>query len=284
MSLKKLPQAKAFDRPSAYVWDAPSDALYKWSEMPSAAEADDPNTISIFSEIGEDMWGDGFTAGRMAAALRSVGQHSVTVNINSPGGDMFEGLAIYNLLREHPAKVSVKVMGVAASAASIIAMAGDEIHMGTGSIMMIHNAWGAVIGNRHDFSDAANVFETFDGSMAAIYVARTGKKEAEIMAMLDGPSRASDGTYMTAKEAIASGFADGEFAAPDDAPKSKEQTQITSLKRLDAALAKSGMPRTERRALLAEAKGGKQDAAPTVMRDADDWTDAATRLISVIRS
>ncbi|KZY05262.1 MULTISPECIES: head maturation protease, ClpP-related [unclassified Sulfitobacter] len=283
MSLKNLPQAKAFERPSAYVWDAPSDALEQWSEKPNAAEADEPNTISIYDVIGEDMWGDGFTAKRAGAALRSIGANAVTVNINSPGGDMFEGLAIYNLLREHPAKVTVKVMGVAASAASIIAMAGDSVLMGTGSVMMIHNAWGAVIGNRHDFSDAANVFETFDASMAAIYSARTGMKEPEIMAMLDGPTRASDGTYMTAEDAIAKGFADAEFEMPKLAA-SSAQTQTTSLRKLDAALARGGMPRSERRALLAEAKGGTQDAASTVTPGADDWTDAATRLIAAIRS
>ena len=283
MSLKTLPQAKTFDRPSAYVWDTPSDALDQWCDKPNAAEADDPNTISIYDAIGEDMWGDGFTAKRMGAALRSIGKNAVTVNINSPGGDMFEGLAIYNLLREHPAQVTVKIMGVAASAASFIAMAGDNIMMGKGSIMMIHNAWGAVIGNRHDFADAANVFETFDTSMAAIYSARTGMKEAEVMAMLDGPTRSSDGTYMTAEDAISKGFADAEFDAPSVA-QSSDQTHINSLKRLDAALAKTGMPRTERRALLADAKGGTQNAAPTVTQDADDWTGAAMHLITAIKS
>lgn len=283
MSLKTLPQAKAFERPSAYVWDTPSDALDRWAEKPNAAEADDPNTISIYEAIGEDMWGDGFTARRMAGALRSIGSNAVTVNINSPGGDMFEGLAIYNLLRDHPAQVTVKIMGVAASAASFIAMAGDRILMGKGSVMMIHNAWGAVIGNRHDFSDAASVFETFDASMASIYAARTGLEETEVMAMLDGPTRASDGTYMTADDAIAKGFADADFEAPA-APRSETQTQTTSLRRLDAALAKTGMPRTERRALLGEVKGGTQDAASTVTPCADDWTDACARLIAAIRS
>src|SRR5690606_23214700 len=121
--------------------------LAKWAERPQAAEGDDPNTISIYDVIGEDWWtGGGFTAKRAAAALRSIGKNPVTVNVNSPGGDMFEGIAIYNLLREHPAEVTVNVMGLAASAASIIAMAGDKINVALGSFVMIHNAWGIVIG------------------------------------------------------------------------------------------------------------------------------------------
>src|SRR5690606_25853470 len=108
MSLRKLPEAKAPPRPKNFQWDAPSDVLAKWADRPHAAEADEPNTISIYDVIGEDWWtGGGFTAKRMAAALRSIGKNDVTVNINSPGGDMFEGIAIYNLLREHPAKVTV---------------------------------------------------------------------------------------------------------------------------------------------------------------------------------
>lgn len=140
MSKIKLHRPQAFDRPDHLQWDAPSQALSRWSEMPAAAEADNPNTISIYDVIGEDWSGEGVTARRIAAALRRIGENDVTVNINSPGGDMFEGLAIYNLLAEHPGAVNVRVMGIAASAASIIAMAGDTIEMGLGSFIMIHNA------------------------------------------------------------------------------------------------------------------------------------------------
>ena len=89
-----------------------------------AAEADEGATISIYDVIGEDWWtGEGVTAKRIAAALRAIGKEPVTVAINSPGGDMFEGLAIYNLLREHEGEVNVKVLGLAASAGSVIASA-----------------------------------------------------------------------------------------------------------------------------------------------------------------
>jgi ATP-dependent Clp protease, protease subunit len=286
MTLKPMPQPQAFERPAGYTWDAPADAVRHWAEKSFAAEADEPNTISIYGVIGDDMFGEGFTAKRMAGALRSIGPNAVTVNVNSPGGDMFEGLAIYNLLREHPAEITVKVMGVAASAASLVAMSGDRVLMGAGAVMMIHNAWGMVIGNRHDFADAASVFETFDASMAAIYAARTGKDSAAIMAMLDGPTRASDGTYMTAAEAVAAGFADGQFDGPGAAASARNllPESIRAERRLYAALADTGMPRKEREKLLISAKGGAREAALTVTREADAFAARAAELLQSIRS
>ncbi len=273
MSLKTLPDVRALERPAGYSWDAPADALACWSARPSAAEADDPNTISIYGVIGEDFWtGEGFTEARAAAALRSIGPNAITVNINSPGGDMFDGVAIYNMFREHPAKVTVKIFGVAASAASAIAMAGDEVLMGTGSMMMIHNAWGIVIGNRHDFADAASVFGTFDQSLAAIYAARTGLDEAEILTMLDGPNRQSDGTWLTAAEAIEKGFADAGFESPptDGQAQAGLPEGLRARRRIEAALAKQGMGRRERSDLI-QSLSGQRDATGAA-RDAGDLT------------
>jgi ATP-dependent Clp protease protease subunit len=203
MTIRQMPAAKTFERPQNFQWDAPSDVLAKWAERPLAAESDDPNTISIYDVIGEDFWsGGGFTAKRMSAALRSIGKNDVTVKINSPGGDMFEGIAIYNLLREHPAKVTIDVMGWAASAASIIAMAGDEIRMGLGTFMMVHNAWGVVIGNRHDMRDAADLFEGFDSAIVDIYAARAKIERKQIEKLMDAE------TFMGPSEAVEKGFAD----------------------------------------------------------------------------
>ena len=104
----------------------PRRRLIRWNSGVKAASEDD-NTISILDPIGEDWYGNGVTSKRVSAALRAIGKTDVTVSINSPGGDYFEGLAIYNLLRDHPAKVTVKIVGIAASAASVIAMAADEV-------------------------------------------------------------------------------------------------------------------------------------------------------------
>jgi len=274
MSLRHLPEPRALARPKAYSWDAPAGALERWT--PRAAEAD-AATISVYDVIGQDMWsGEGVTAKRVAGALRSIGKAPVTVNVNSPGGDMFEGLAIYNLLREHPAEVTVRVMGVAASAASIIAMAGDRIEMGLGSFLMIHNSWGLVVGNQQDMRDAADTFAEFDAAMADIYAARTGGKPEDIAAMMAAE------TWLRPETAIEKGFADATFDAPDyeDRPETKGKK---ALARLDATLAKAGLPRVERRQLLREA-AGTPSAAGTATPSAGFDADALARLISTLKA
>lgn len=282
MSLRRLPEAKAFRRPENFQWDAPSDVLAKWAESPMAAASDDDATISIYDVIGEDWWtGGGFTAQRCSAALRSIGARDVTVRINSPGGDMFEGIAIYNLLREHPAKVTIHVMGWAASAASIIAMAGDEIVMGLGTFMMVHNAWGVVVGNRHDMRSGADLFDGFDAAIADIYEARTGMARAEIVKLMDAE------TFMGPSEAVKSGFAD----RIDDAPKQTEASasgpdrSVMARRRVEAALAKSGMSRAERSGVLSELQtpAAPRDASRTLaVRDAGPSAADLQRLIDTI--
>jgi len=283
MSLRKLPEARTFPRPQNYQWDAPSDVLTKWAEHPLAAVpgADGDTTISLFDVIGEDGWsGGGVTANCISAALRSIGSKDITVRINSPGGDMFEGIAIYNLLRAHPARVTVEVLGWAASAASVIAMAGDEIRMGLGSFMMVHNAWGVVIGNCHDMRDAATLFDRFDAAIADIYQARTSMKRADIEQLMDAE------TFMSAAQTVEYGFAD----VVDDAQIHAEtnasaqvRPEIQARRRIDAALAKQGVSRTERRKMFNQI-AGMHDAADTATHDAGFHAAAIQRLIDTIRS
>lgn len=289
MSLRSLPNAPTMARPQNYQWDAPSDVLAKWAEHSFAAApgADADATISIFDVIGEDGWtGGGVTAKRISAALRSIGNRDVIVRINSPGGDMFEGIAIYNLLRTHPAKVTVEVLGWAASAASIIAMAGDVIRMGLGSFMMVHNAWGLVIGNRHDLREAASLFEQFDAALADIYEARTGMDRVGIKRLMDAE------TFMTAAQAVEYGFADAVddgVAAPSGDAKSTDR-RLMARRQTEAALAKAGFTRTMRSEMLSELIGSAtRDAGqPSAARDAGDNPElnaaALQRLIDTIRS
>lgn len=286
MTLRQLPEAKTFQRPRNYQWDAPSGILAKWSEQPLAAESDNPNTISIYDVIGHDSWtGEGFTAKRMAAALRSIGNNEVMVNINSPGGDMFEGIAIYNLLREHPAKVTVQVMGWAASAASIIAMAADEIRMGLGSFMMVHNAWGVVIGNRHDMRQAATLFDGFDNAIVDIYEARTGAERKAIETLMDAE------TFMGARDAVKQGFADAvdeEIAAPEADPENSDNRAIIARRQTEAALARAGFSRRDRSQMIDEmvaAQSAQRDASrQPAARDAGVNPVAVMRLIETMRS
>lgn len=266
MSLRKLPAVKAFERPDGLNWDAPSDALARWNGPAPAAAAGDETAITIYDVIGEDAWtGNGFTAKRMSAALRSIGSRDVTVKINSPGGDFFEGVAIYNLLREHPATVTVRVMGLAASAASIIAMAGDRLEMGRGAFLMIHDAWAVAIGNRHDMREAAETLEPFDAAMADIYAARTGIDAKDIAKMMDAE------TWLSASEAVAKKFAEGiiddeETAAGD----TSARADLAARHRIDSLLAKQGVPRSERRRLVREVSGKPSAADPAATPSAGD--------------
>src|SRR5690606_29852604 len=185
MSMKRLPAApEARQRPRVRS-DISDKALARWNPGVRAAEEND-RTISIYDVIGQDFWtGEGVTAKRIAAALRAIGKGPVTVNINSPGGDMFEGFTIYNLLRDHDGEVTVKVLGLAASAASVIAMAGDTIQVSRASFLMIHNTWVTAIGNRNDLHETAEFLEPFDRAMADIYSSRTGLDTDDVTAMMD---------------------------------------------------------------------------------------------------
>ncbi|MBG0609381.1 Clp protease ClpP, partial [Enterobacter hormaechei] len=187
MSKKQLPAAPA-GRPCARLTcETLPSALDRWDGGIKAAATDD-NSISVFDVIGQDYWGEGVTAKRIAGALRAMNGADVTVNINSPGGDMFEGLAIYNLLCEYEGRVTVKVLGIAASAASVIAMAGDDIQIGRGAFLMIHNCWVYAMGNRHDFAELAQSLEPFDNAMADIYAARSGLDMAAVQKLMDAES------------------------------------------------------------------------------------------------
>lgn len=270
MSIRELPLASIPARPKNFQWDAPSDVLQRWVDAPNAAASTDDATITIYDVIGEDRWtGGGFTDKQMEAALRGIGDRDVTVDINSPGGDMFEGIAIYNMLAQHKGRVTVNVMGLAASAASIIAMAGDTINMSAGSFMMIHNAWGVVVGNKADMRASADVFDGFDGGLADIYEARTGLNRSEIVKLMDAES------FFSVSEAINLGFADGPAqtsaaanaaAKPDPALMARRQTE--------AALAKAGFSRGDRKNMIAALGGAARDAGQpnSAARDAGTMT------------
>lgn len=250
-SLPAAPEGRPFAREKP---DLPAAAMERWNGGIRAAREGD-NSISIFDVIGADYWGEGVTASRIAGALRSLGGADVTVNINSPGGDMFEGLAIYNLLREYEGKVTVKVLGLAASAASVIAMAGDDVQIGRGAFLMIHNCWVYAMGNRHDLAQIAADMEPFDKAMSDIYQARSGLDADTVDKMMDGE------TYIGGSEAVEKGFADSllsadEIADDDDSP-------AAALRKLDALLAKTNTPRSERRKLLKALSGSKPGAAAT---------------------
>ena len=162
------------------------------------AKADQSAEISIYDEIGFC----GVTAKQFIGDLKAIDAMAIKLAINSPGGAVFDALAIYNALRQHPASVEVTIMGVAASAASIIAMAGDTVVMPENAFMMIHNPLNMAYGNADDLREMADVLDKIGASLVGIYAKRTGLPEDEIKALLDAE------TWLNAEEAVTKGFAD----------------------------------------------------------------------------
>ena len=159
--------------------------------------------LLVYGDIGADSWSDEFVGAKaFAEALSSVKGKHVKVRINSYGGDVFAGQAIYSMLKRHPGGCTTIVDGIAASAASIIAMAGDTVIMPENAMLMIHNPWCLAYGNASDFRKTADDMDKIGSSLVAVYVAKTGKTEDEIRVLLDAE------TWMTAQEAVDMGFAD----------------------------------------------------------------------------
>src|SRR5690625_320475 len=276
MSLIKLPEIRASRKINGLKCEARPDALERWEPSIQAARNNDA-TISIYDHIGESWDGSGIISSRIAAALRAIGDRDVVVNINSPGGDFFEGVAIYNMLREHPHKVTVQVMGLAASAASVIAMAGDEILVGDGSFLMIHNAWVLAIGNRHDMVEAAELLEPFDMAMADVYSARTGQDKNDIIRMMDKE------TWINASKAVEEGFATGYLDSNLIADDVSAEANVKYLAVVETAMAKAGHTRSERREILKGLFSSKLGAAEDdAMPRASDSSELV-ELVDLIR-
>jgi len=153
--------------------------------------------IRIFDAIGGDV-----TASRVAGALAAIGQKPVTVLVNSPGGDYFDGIAIFNLFRGHPKPVTAQVVGVAASAASLICMGAQRIEIARNANMMIHDPWGVIAGTSAAMERAAKFLRKVAEVSAATYAARTGRSLENVRQL-----QAAE-TWMTSGEAISLGFAD----------------------------------------------------------------------------
>ena len=126
----------------------------------------------------------------------------VELTLNSGGGDVFEGIAIYNDLAGLPGRVTVRVTGLAASAASLVAMAGDRIILAENAMMMLHNAWMIAEGDRRVFAEISSTLEKADENMAATYAARSGLPVDRVRAMMDAE------TWLSPREAVELGFAD----------------------------------------------------------------------------
>ncbi|WP_334117188.1 head maturation protease, ClpP-related [Ligilactobacillus sp.] len=160
------------------------------------ADIVDNDTGRFYDWIG---W-DAVYPGKVATLLD--GADEVEVNINSNGGDVFAASEIYTLLAQHSGRVTVNIQGLAASAASVIAMAGDVVHISPTAQIMIHKAWTTADGNADDMAHTADFLEGIDDSIMNAYVAKTGLDKAELSNMM------AKETWLTASQAVDYGFAD----------------------------------------------------------------------------
>lgn len=232
-----------------------------WYKVQAAVE-DQVGVVSIRGYIGEwDVNDRDFIA-----SVESLGDvNEITVRINSRGGEVDHALSIFSYLKSHPAKIIVHVDGVAMSAASIIAMAGDEIIMPANTLMMIHNPWTVAVGSADEIRKQADELEKFEMALRETYVARTGLSEDEVKDLLD------DTTYMTAKEAVEWGFADKVGSLERQETASAAVAYAAALSIPDDVIAK----------IAAEQAGDDNEPAdsqdePVSGTDADTDTDADT--------
>jgi ATP-dependent Clp endopeptidase proteolytic subunit ClpP len=176
----------------------------KWYSIKARSNATRAAEVFVYGDIGESWWGESVTAAEFVREIAALDVDELTVRINSYGGSVSDGLAIYNALRRHKARVTTSIEGLAASIASLIAMAGDSVEMAENSLLMIHAPWGGATGNAQRLRDYADMLDKWAGAMASSYVAKTGREHAEMLTLLtDG-----DDHWYTAAEAQAGGFVD----------------------------------------------------------------------------
>jgi ATP-dependent Clp protease protease subunit len=184
---------------------------------------------------------DGVSSGKVIEALAAVPDaKQINVIINSPGGDVFEANTIYNTLKQHPAPVNVEIRGLAASAAGIIAMAGDTITMGEGSYLMVHNAWTVAQGNASQLRDTAVFLDRIDADLTGILASRSGNDIDQMKQWMAAE------TWFTADEAIAAGFADRKMGEAENID--GERCRALNYRNIPADL--GGVAHIETRAIL----------------------------------
>ena len=244
-----------------------------------AAQGDRNAVISIFDYIGEDWDGSGVSDKQIAAALRTVGNEDIDVEINSPGGNYFQGVAIYNMLRMHPKAVNVQILGIAASAASVIAMAGDTIAIAQNAEIMIHEAQGVFIGTKSEMAAAVETLQHIDDSMVSTYAARSGRPAEEFAEMIAGKD-----VYFRGQEAIDAKLADTILEREAEMPVYASIDFPSDKASLDQFLAKQEMPRSARRNLYRALGTDTQNAAPTEPATPSAGTIAEPDLARLLQS
>jgi ATP-dependent protease ClpP protease subunit len=245
-----------------------------WYEF--KALSGDTAEIFIFDVIGWPFNDIGGLIRSMAAEK----DKPILARINSPGGDVFDGMSLYNAFANHPGGVTVRIEGLAASIASIVSMGGKKVEAYQNTMLMVHNAWTVIGGDHNAMREIADIIEKISGQMQDVYTGKTKSGKKEMKAMMD------EETWLTAKEAEAKGFIDtvltsgkgakGQFDlsvyanVPDDLLEDRELTERDA----ERALRDAGFSRHKAKALLA---GRSQDT-----EGAEDLIAACKRTLSII--
>ncbi|WP_377271918.1 head maturation protease, ClpP-related [Peterkaempfera sp. SMS 1(5)a] len=200
---------------------APTAAARPWYSIRNGTGAETAEVL-LYDEIG-GWWGT--LAEDLVAELRAITAPNITVRINSPGGSVFDGISIANALRAHPAAVTVQVDGLAASIASVIALAGDRLVMAPNSMLMIHDASGGCLGNAADMQQMADLLDKISDNIASAYASKAGGTSADWRQMMLAE------TWYNADEAVAAGLADevtpSRAADGDDEPEMRNAWDLS---------------------------------------------------------
>ena len=217
--------------------------------LSQAGEGQPTPTLYLYDILGVDMLG-GIAARQVVDDLHALGQvPSLDVRLNSPGGDVFEGIAVYNALVRFPAKVTVHVDGLAASIASLVAMAGDRTLVAENAMLMLHRPWSIVAGDAEEMRRQADALDKAWSAMLTTYARRTGRRAATVAQRV---ADAGGEWWLTAEEAVAEGFADA-------TEKAEKETAVFGLERFRKVPA----------CFAAQAKEAASVALPPVPRTAE---------------
>jgi ATP-dependent Clp endopeptidase proteolytic subunit ClpP len=236
------------------------------------AKKDDSAEMFIYDGIGLF----GVEAESFINEINAMDVNQITLRINSPGGNVFDGTAIYNALRRHKAKVDVKIDGLAASMASIIALAGDTVEMADNAFFMIHMPWSLVVGDSEDMRKEADVLDQLAGAAVKTYANRSGMSEADVRSAM------KEETWYSAEQAKDAGFVDTIYSGDNEemrfdltvfakapegisAPSEHKPTE----RGLEAILRDAGMSKKEAAEYISAFKLERRDAGSGSQRDAE---------------
>lgn len=187
----------------------------------------DETTIYLYDVI-DPFWG--VSAKQFVKELNAIKSSTINLRINSPGGDVFDGRAMATAIAQHPSKIVAHIDGLAASAASYVAISAKEVVMAPGTFLMIHNAWTIAYGNKEELKAVADILEKIDASLVDTYAAETGADKDQVKAWMEAE------TWFTADEAVAEGFAD-RISAPASGDEEKSNAwDLSAYERPAAAL------------------------------------------------